>query len=207
MIKSAIADVVAGRDLSEEQARAVMTAIMEDEVTPAQFYIACRWDYDEYPKESLLQHMALVRAPSTGLQFAASPADWGPNSNTGRVADISPGQPRTVKVGEPESLISPSWEEPGSQVITTEPPGPMFAGRNLPMALLTAAGVPAGPINDIGEAFAFAAALGLDPVWEVDGVRGVRSPLKLSETPAAARRRPPALGEHDGELRAWLAAD
>jgi len=58
---------------------------------PAQFYIACRWDYDEYPKESLLQHMALVRAPSTGLQFAASPADWGPNSNTGRVADISPG--------------------------------------------------------------------------------------------------------------------
>ncbi len=49
------------------------------------------------------------------------------------------GQPRTVKVGEPESLIGPSWEEPGSQVITTEPPGPMFAGRNLPMALLTAA--------------------------------------------------------------------
>src|ERR671933_744374 len=37
MIKSAIADVVAGRDLSEEQARAVMTAIMEEEVTPAQF--------------------------------------------------------------------------------------------------------------------------------------------------------------------------
>src|SRR5919197_3740856 len=37
MIKSAIADVVAGRDLSEEQARAVMTAIMEEDVTPAQF--------------------------------------------------------------------------------------------------------------------------------------------------------------------------
>ena len=58
---------------------------------PAQFYVACRWDYDLYPKESLLQNMAMVRAPSTGLQFAASPADWGPNSNTGRVADISPG--------------------------------------------------------------------------------------------------------------------
>jgi len=37
VIKSAIADVVAGRDLSEEQARAVMTAIMEEDVTPAQF--------------------------------------------------------------------------------------------------------------------------------------------------------------------------
>jgi crotonobetainyl-CoA:carnitine CoA-transferase CaiB-like acyl-CoA transferase len=71
---------------------------------------------------------------------------------------------------------------------------------------LSAAGVPAGPINDVGEAFAFAEALGLDPVWDVDGVRGVRSPLRLSDTPAEARRRPPALGEHDDELRAWLAA-
>jgi crotonobetainyl-CoA:carnitine CoA-transferase CaiB-like acyl-CoA transferase len=37
-------------------------------------------------------------------------------------------------------------------------------------------------------------------------VRGVRSPLQLSDTPAAARRRPPALGEHSDELRAWLEA-
>ena len=72
---------------------------------------------------------------------------------------------------------------------------------------LSAAGVPAGPINDIGEAFAFAQALGLDPVWEVDGVRSVRSPIRLHDTPAMARRRPPALGEHDEELRAWLRAD
>ena len=72
---------------------------------------------------------------------------------------------------------------------------------------LSEAGVPAGPINDVGAAFAFAEALGLEPVWEVDGVRGVRSPLRLADTPAAARRRPPALGEHDDELRAWLAED
>jgi formyl-CoA transferase len=70
---------------------------------------------------------------------------------------------------------------------------------------LSEAGVPAGPINDIGAAFAFAEALGLEPVWDADGVRGVRSPLRLSETPATPRRRPPALGEHDDELRAWLA--
>ena len=75
------------------------------------------------------------------------------------------------------------------------------------MQRLSQAGVPAGPINDIGAAFAFAEALGLAPVWEIDGVRGVRSPLRLADTPAAARRRPPALGEHDDELRAWLAAD
>jgi crotonobetainyl-CoA:carnitine CoA-transferase CaiB-like acyl-CoA transferase len=70
---------------------------------------------------------------------------------------------------------------------------------------LSAAGVPAGPINDVAQAFAFAEAIGLEPVWEVDGVRGVRSPLRLADTPAAARRRPPGLGEHDDELRAWLA--
>jgi crotonobetainyl-CoA:carnitine CoA-transferase CaiB-like acyl-CoA transferase len=69
---------------------------------------------------------------------------------------------------------------------------------------LSAAGVPAGPINDVAQAFAFAQSLGLDPVWEIGGVRTVRSPMRLSGTPARAQRRPPALGEHDDELRAWL---
>jgi crotonobetainyl-CoA:carnitine CoA-transferase CaiB-like acyl-CoA transferase len=71
---------------------------------------------------------------------------------------------------------------------------------------LSGAGVPAGPINDIAQAFAFAEALGLAPVWENEGVRTVRSPIHLSDTPAEARRHPPALGEHDDELRAWLEA-
>jgi len=72
---------------------------------------------------------------------------------------------------------------------------------------LSEAGVPAGPINDIAEAFALAQALGLEPVWETDGVRTVRSPLRLSDTPASSRLPPPQLGEHDGALRAWLAKD
>lgn len=58
---------------------------------PDQFFIACRWDYDDYPKPSLLKHMALVRSPKTGKSFAAFPADWGPHESTGRVADISKG--------------------------------------------------------------------------------------------------------------------
>jgi crotonobetainyl-CoA:carnitine CoA-transferase CaiB-like acyl-CoA transferase len=66
------------------------------------------------------------------------------------------------------------------------------------------AGVPAGPINDIGEAFAFAEDLGLEPVDETEGVRTVRSPLRLGATPAAVSRRPPRLGEHSDEIRAWL---
>jgi len=71
---------------------------------------------------------------------------------------------------------------------------------------LARAGVPAGPINDVAEAFAFAAGLGLEPVDETDGVRTVRSPLRLGATPAAVSRRPPRLGEHSDEIRAWLRA-
>jgi crotonobetainyl-CoA:carnitine CoA-transferase CaiB-like acyl-CoA transferase len=70
---------------------------------------------------------------------------------------------------------------------------------------LSAAGVPAGPINDVAGAYAFAEALGLEPVDETGGVRTARSPLRMSATPAAVRRRPPQLGEHDAEIRAWLA--
>jgi crotonobetainyl-CoA:carnitine CoA-transferase CaiB-like acyl-CoA transferase len=72
------------------------------------------------------------------------------------------------------------------------------------VARLGEAGVPAGPINDIAQAFAFAAGLGLEPVDETDGVRTVRSPLRLGATPAAVSRRPPRLGEHSDEIRRWL---
>jgi crotonobetainyl-CoA:carnitine CoA-transferase CaiB-like acyl-CoA transferase len=66
------------------------------------------------------------------------------------------------------------------------------------------AGVPAGPINDVAQAFAFATGLGLEPVDETDGVRTVRSPLRLGATPAAVSRRPPRLGEPSDEIRRWL---
>jgi hypothetical protein len=60
-------------------------------LNPYVHYIACRWDYDVTPKSMLAEGIALVRVPSTGAEMAAFPADWGPNENTGRVADLSPG--------------------------------------------------------------------------------------------------------------------
>jgi len=54
-------------------------------------YVACRWDYNVTSKEFLLEHMALVKSLKTGVAIKAFPADWGPNENTGRVADLSPG--------------------------------------------------------------------------------------------------------------------
>jgi crotonobetainyl-CoA:carnitine CoA-transferase CaiB-like acyl-CoA transferase len=66
---------------------------------------------------------------------------------------------------------------------------------------LNAAGVPAGPVQTIGEAFSLAEALGLGAVDDTDGVRTVAFPAHLSETPATVRRRPPELDEHGDELR------
>jgi N-acetylmuramoyl-L-alanine amidase-like protein len=60
-------------------------------LNPVVHYIACRWDYDVTPKETLLQHMALVTAIKTGIALTAFPADWGPHESTKRVADLSPG--------------------------------------------------------------------------------------------------------------------
>ncbi len=65
---------------------------------------------------------------------------------------------------------------------------------------LLAAGVPAGQVNDVGEAIAFATALGLDPLVALthdDGAvtRVVRNPIRLSATPIAYGTAPPDLGE------------
>jgi crotonobetainyl-CoA:carnitine CoA-transferase CaiB-like acyl-CoA transferase len=75
--------------------------------------------------------------------------------------------------------------------------------------VLRTAGVPAGLVNDVAEAFAEAEELGLAPVVELprgDGsvIPTVRSPLELSRTPVVTRYAPPALGEHDEEIRSWL---
>jgi crotonobetainyl-CoA:carnitine CoA-transferase CaiB-like acyl-CoA transferase len=78
----------------------------------------------------------------------------------------------------------------------------LAAGEDWP-ARFNAAGVPAGHINDVPQAFAFAESLGLEPVWELDGVKTVRSPLRGLAEPTT---RPPRLGEHSDEIRRWLGA-
>ena len=72
------------------------------------------------------------------------------------------------------------------------------------MSRLREAGVPAGRINDVAEAFAFAESLDLAPVDETGGVRTVRSPMRLDRTPVRVERRPPRLDEHGDAIRDWL---
>jgi crotonobetainyl-CoA:carnitine CoA-transferase CaiB-like acyl-CoA transferase len=75
---------------------------------------------------------------------------------------------------------------------------------------LTAAGVPAGPINTIDGGVAFAEEVGLDPVVSVgegdQAVPSVRNPIGFSATPARYDLPPPSLDEHGAQIRKWLAS-
>ena len=84
--------------------------------------------------------------------------------------------------------------------------GPVFATRRAVewIAALTAAAVPAGPINDVAEAFAYAESLGMEPVTEAGGYPLPAPPLRLDGERPAVDRPPPRLDEHGEELRAWL---
>lgn len=58
-------------------------------LNPDKFFIACRWNYHITPVSWLLQHTVTVSA--NGKSLEAQPVDWGPNSRTGRIADLSLG--------------------------------------------------------------------------------------------------------------------
>ncbi len=65
---------------------------------------------------------------------------------------------------------------------------------------LTAEGIPAGPINDIGEALADPQIRARGMVANVDGREFVRAPMKLSKTPVSVRRGPAEIGAHSREV-------
>ncbi|WP_244825696.1 CaiB/BaiF CoA-transferase family protein [Caballeronia sp. TF1N1] len=74
-------------------------------------------------------------------------------------------------------------------------------GKHEWLAALEAAGVPCGPINDLGEVFddpqVLARRMRIDlPHPEGGDVKLVASPIKMSATPPEARTHPPMLGEH-----------
>jgi crotonobetainyl-CoA:carnitine CoA-transferase CaiB-like acyl-CoA transferase len=73
---------------------------------------------------------------------------------------------------------------------------------------LSAVGVPCGPINDVAGGVTFARELGLDPVVEVgtgdNAVPMIRHPITFSRTPPRHELPPPALGQDNELIRAWL---
>ncbi|MBN1180307.1 MAG: CoA transferase [Anaerolineae bacterium] len=83
----------------------------------------------------------------------------------------------------------------------------VFATRNAAewMEVLSAAGLPCGPINAIDDVFAHPQAEARELAIETEHptagtVKTTGFPYKLSHTPAAIRRPPPRLGEHTADV-------
>ena len=75
--------------------------------------------------------------------------------------------------------------------------------------VVTAAGVPCGPINRVSDVVADPQVLARNMIATVDhpkvpGLRVPYSPLKLAETPPGIRRPPPLLGQHNAEVLAEM---
>ncbi len=72
--------------------------------------------------------------------------------------------------------------------------------------ILTAAGIPAGPINDVRGGVQLADSLGLEPVVLAGDIPTIRNPIRMSVTPTRYDLAPPQLDEHGDQIRAWLAS-
>jgi crotonobetainyl-CoA:carnitine CoA-transferase CaiB-like acyl-CoA transferase len=72
-------------------------------------------------------------------------------------------------------------------------------------AILTRAGLPCGPINDVRGGVDLAEDLGLEPVVLAGGVPTIRNPLRLSATPVRYDLAPPGLDADGADVRSWLA--
>jgi crotonobetainyl-CoA:carnitine CoA-transferase CaiB-like acyl-CoA transferase len=84
--------------------------------------------------------------------------------------------------------------------------GAVFAGGDADhwVGVLREAGVPAGRINGVDEAWALADALGTEPIARPDGVPVAAPPLRLDGERPEVRRAPPRLDQQGDEIRAWL---
>ncbi|MFD8339305.1 CaiB/BaiF CoA transferase family protein [Streptomyces solisilvae] len=72
------------------------------------------------------------------------------------------------------------------------------------LAALTAARVPAGRVNNLDAAFDLARSLGLDPVWRINDLDHVRTPISMDVTPPSPTTPPPEHDESGDTIRDWL---
>jgi crotonobetainyl-CoA:carnitine CoA-transferase CaiB-like acyl-CoA transferase len=118
-------------------------------------------------------------------------------------------------LGIPEAADDPRWATNAARVenreslVTTLEAALADRPAQTWVGVLREHGVPCGSIQDIAEAFRFAADVGLDPTRELERTDGstvtqVANPLRLSATPVRYRNAPPRLGEHDVAIRGWL---
>jgi formyl-CoA transferase len=113
--------------------------------------------------------------------------------------------------GRPELATDPRFATNPQRVANRDVLVPLLAemvatrGRDEWIAALEAVGVPCGPINDVGEVFATeqvqARGMAVElPHPSAGKVTLVRSPMKMSATPATSDKAPPLLGQHTDEV-------
>jgi phosphatidate cytidylyltransferase len=137
-------------DETEEPAEVGARGIRGEERPPESDYEVATWDFPP-PEEPSADEPSADEPEFADVEAAADnlAASFEDRRDPGEVeeellADIEePSGPRTVRVGGPEPLTGPTWEEPTSHPILTEAGGPPEPGRNLPAAVLTAAGLAA----------------------------------------------------------------
>jgi len=119
-------------------------------------------------------------------------------------------------IGRPDLRTDPRFESNAKRVANNAELIPLIqaALATQPsahwLAQLAAAGIPSEPVLAYDEALAHPQAGARGMVTEfADPARGavkhLAPPVRLAGTPAAIRRRAPDLGEHNAEIRAWLA--
>ena len=116
-------------------------------------------------------------------------------------------------VGAPELIVDPRFADNSARMANREVLAALLADRLCQRSTsewlreLDAAGIPAGPIQSIGEMTADPQTLARDMVVELDhpvagATRALGLPLKLSGTPGAVRRPAPTFGQHTREVLA-----
>lgn len=111
-------------------------------------------------------------------------------------------------IGAPELAEPPHDTNPG-RLAHRDTLIPAIAARTARMtkadllAGCEAAGVPAGPINDMGEVFADPQVIARGMRIEAGGVPGLRTPLRFSDSPLALGRPSPRLGQDQDAADPW----
>jgi crotonobetainyl-CoA:carnitine CoA-transferase CaiB-like acyl-CoA transferase len=118
-------------------------------------------------------------------------------------------------IGAPELAGDPRFETNAGRVANRGILRPLLAEKLAARSaaewfdLVTAAGVPCGPINTVDQGIEFAEKIGLEPIVAAGtGAAArptIRFPVNFSKTPASYPLPPPGLDEHGQEIRNWLA--
>ncbi len=77
------------------------------------YFCAMRWNYAPQGVSWLRSAKLVVRNPNTGATIVVRPVDWGPNTRTGRLIDLSPQSLRVLGLTTDADVLV-AWAPPGT---------------------------------------------------------------------------------------------